>query len=189
MTYFRTSMAPTDPVDVSAAIEQAHAATISIRRQYGLDRFQLGFILHTVHENNLWMGKAESFSHYLQDLRVNSAAARQYMAVARKFIVEFNLPEPIIEALAMCNMSVLYEASKVITAENLEDVLCSLLSLHQRDALQGLREMAPDYDHHRDPPQVNRMVDQFFNLPDDLRIGFLSRIGRKASPAASVTAA
>lgn len=189
MTFFMTSMSTANPADISAAIEQAHLATLSIRRQYGLDRFQLGFILHTVHENSLWMGKAESFSHYLQDLRVNASAARQYMAVAKKFVVELNLPEPIIEALAMCNMSVLYAASKVITEDNLEDVLCSLLALHQRDALQGLREMAPNYDHTRDPPQVNRMVDQFFNLPDDLRIGFLARIGRKKSAVATVAAA
>lgn len=189
MTYFKTSMASADPADISDAIEQAHTMTLSIRRQYGLDRFQLGFILHTVHENSLWMGKAESFAHYLQDLRINTTAARQYMAVAKKFIIELNLPDPIIEALAMCNMTVLYAASKVVNDANLEDILCSLLSLHQRDALQGLREMAPDYDHTRDPPQVNRMVDQFFNLPDDLRIGFLARIGRKKSAVATVAAA
>jgi hypothetical protein len=188
MTFFRTSMSPRDDSDLAAAVEQAHAATTAIRRQYGLDRFQLGFILHTVHENKLWLGKAESFSSYLQELRVNASAARQYMAVAKKFVVDLNLPDSIIEALAMCNMSVLYAASKVINDGNLEEILCSLLSLHQRDALQGLREMAPEYDHDRDPPQVNRMVDQFFDLPDDLRIGFLSRIGRKQGPSAAITA-
>ncbi len=47
MTYFKTSMASADPADISDAIEQAHTMTLSIPRQYGLDRFQLGFILHT----------------------------------------------------------------------------------------------------------------------------------------------
>lgn len=187
MTFFRRSMAPRDDADISAAVEQAHKATIAIRRQYGLDRFQLGYMLHTVHENKLWLGKAESFSSYLQDLRVNASAARQYMTVAKKFIVDLNLPDAILEALAMCNMNVLYAASKVINDDNMEDILCSLLSLHQRDALQGLREMAPEYDHERDPPQVNRMVDQFFTLPDDLRIGFLSRIGRKQGSSAALS--
>lgn len=187
MTFIRTNLAQLKSTDAAEAIEQAHRAAFSIRRQYGLDRLQLGFILHTIHEQKLWVGKAESFSGYLQDLRINSSAARQYMAAAKTFIVDFDFPDAIIEALAMCNMAVLYEATKIITPENAEEVLSSLLVLHQRDALQGLKEMAPDYDFTRDPPAVNRMVDQFYALTDDLRLGFLARIHRKSGQQVAVT--
>lgn len=158
------------------AIEEAHAVTQSIRLQYGQNRIKLGLMLHTIQQARLWVGKAESFSQYLEDLRLNSSAARQYMAVARTFILEHQVSETVLEGLAMCNMGVLYEASKVVTTENLDEIVSSLLVLHQRDALQGLKEMSPAYEHDRDPPYVNRLVSQFYDLPDDLRIAVINRI-------------
>jgi hypothetical protein len=167
-----TSQAP----DVSDLVEQSHQMVLSVRQSYGLARFQLGLLLLTVSEGELWRGKAESMALYLEDIRVNRSSARQLMAVAQKFIVEFKLSDPIIDALACCSITALYRASKIITTDNIAEVLSSLLTLHDRDVLQRFLEMEPGYDPSLPGAKLQGLVGRFYALPDDVRIDFLSRV-------------
>ena len=53
------------------ATEAHWVALNESRRQYGLLRFEMGLHLLAVKEGNLWEGKAESFSRYLEQLHIN----------------------------------------------------------------------------------------------------------------------
>ena len=143
-----------------------------------MSRLELGLLLDTIEERRLWEGKAGSFLEYVDDLRLNRTACRDYMRVARKFIVELQVSNGILEQLAACNMSVLVRAANVINMDNAADVIATILATHQRDALAVLEEFeSPRSQRPRGDPVAN-IFDRFMKLTDDRRIEFLSKLRR-----------
>jgi hypothetical protein len=161
------------------ATEAHWVALNESRRQYGLLRFEMGLHLLAVKEGNLWEGKAESFSRYLEQLHINDSGARQYMRVANKFFLELKISEDMRAELALVGMSQLDRAAKMITKDNQVDVVFALLTLSPRDCDLFLKEMATlergeEFNHSSD---VTKAISNFRQLADDQRIEFLARIG------------
>ena len=146
-------------------------------------RIQMGALLEHIKNENLWEGRAESFPSFLEEERINSTAAYQYMRVARKFFYELKLTDQEFIAISTCNMGILDLASQVITAENKDEIIAILSVLSERDSKQVLAEMwdkekSPKDSEKRSKP-VNRALDLFRGLPDDQRIEFMAAIKPK----------
>lgn len=153
------------------------------RRRFGAARFEMGAVLSTIHEHELWRGKATSFATFLEDAKINSSAGYQYMRVARVFFFGLGLTAEEIDELASVPMSLLDLAAKVVTPENAYDVLGLLTTLNERDARTAIEEMIagmppPEIDEGglRLSPRVARLYAGFRDLPDDQRIEFMHRL-------------
>jgi hypothetical protein len=84
-------------VRVTALDAQAQRAEIladyrRARMKFGLARLELGARLHLIQENGLWEGLAENWGTFLAEENINPHAARQYAAVAKKFVFELDQP-------------------------------------------------------------------------------------------------
>lgn len=148
------------------------------KRQFGEARFEIGRLLHHIRERNLWRGKARSFAEYLEAERLNPNAARQYMRVAKKLVIELQLDDTTLAELADVNMSTLDQAARVINPLNADAVLAKLTSLSERDAKYELSQMEPaPFQADRPAPEVAKLMAQFQLLPHELRIEALTRLG------------
>lgn len=157
-------------------VERSYQMVRQVRQRYGMSRLELGLLLDTVQEQQLWKGKADSFWEYVDDLRLNRNACRSYMNVARKFIVELGVSDVMLAQLAGCNMAVLDKAANVMTVDNVEEVINAVLALHQRDALTALKEIDPLTDHRSKGSDAAKLFGRYMQLPDDARIEFLNRV-------------
>lgn len=152
------------------------------QQRFGSARFEMGAILSTIHEHDLWRGRATSFTAFLEDAKINASAGYQYMRVAKVFFFGMGLTAEEIDEIAMVSMSVLDLAAKVATQDNIHDVLVLLTTLNERDARTVLEEMLagkPPVQAEEKPntsPKVARLYDGFRKLPDDQRIEFLHKL-------------
>lgn len=151
-------------------------ALVKAQREFGVARFKLGLILSSIKENELWRGRAESFSGFLEESKINSSAARQYMLVASK-LMEFNLTEREIEELAMVNMSTLEKACAVMDAGNHREILDLILMLSERDAKHELDLIQKPVPKGKQDPKVRKILAEFRHLPHELRIETMTSLG------------
>lgn len=150
------------------------------QRELGLARLELGTLLEVFKNNDsLWRGRAESFNGFLEEERISADGARQFMRIAKKYVLELGLSDEILAELACVNFRILDMAAKVITTENKEEVLAMVIALGERDARVALAELGEEVTGTKHeagmPKEVSSLLRRFRALPDDLRATFLSQ--------------
>lgn len=153
------------------------------QRELGLARFELGTLLEVFRTNeSLWRGRAESFSSFLEEERIQADGARQFMRVAKRYVLDLGLDDQMLATLACVNFRILQLAAKTITHENQDDVLAMIVALGERDAKAALLEMT---DVESKPTsmttmstEVKALMRRFRDLPDDQRVEFMSQFNR-----------
>lgn len=145
----------------------------------GMTRLEIGAQLELLRETGEWAGYANTFHEFLEDLRINSTAAYQWMRIARRLVGEMKLSEAELASVAMVNMRILDHAARVITYENRDEVLAAIVSLNERDARVALeaKEEEGTTPRKRISKRVRKMMDDYFELPDDMRHEFAQSIG------------
>ena len=156
-----------------ATSDPVHALRAA-RQKYGLARLHMGVLLEHIRNSNGWEGHAESFTGFLEELRINQSAAYQYMRVARRFFFEMPLPDAALTEMCMANISTLDLASRVANEENLAEVVSIVTALNERDAKTSLEEMlnaeATGEEGAKREPRLAKVLRLYRELPDDQRI-------------------
>lgn len=165
------------------------------QRAFGMARLELGAMLETFRENpELWKGRASSFPAFLEEERIQSNGAHQFMKVAKAFVFEQALSNEELEDIATANFRILGLAAKIITKENREDVIALLSALSERDARAALLEMGATEQGYQESgsafstiqaPPVKALMRKFRELPDDQRLEFLGQLAPKKGTAQS----
>ncbi|MFB0936405.1 MAG: hypothetical protein QMB52_11595 [Propionivibrio sp.] len=156
------------------------------QRELGLARFELGTLLEVFKNNDsLWRGRAESFHGFLEEERISADGARQFMRIAKKYVLELGLSDEMLAELACVNFRILDMAAKVITPENKEEVLALVIALGERDARVALAEFGDEAtgNQHESgvPKEVQSLLRRFRALPDDFRATFLGQFRQQRS--------
>lgn len=148
------------------------------RLEFGMVRMRMGSYLTLIKDNKLWRGVAENWESFLAAENLNVHAARQYMAVARKYIFDMDLPEETLGKLSMAGIGALEKAGKVINDENQSDMIDVLTSLSEKDAIQRIIEMSGEDESSSDKPtlRVLKMLRDFYDMPPDLQVDFLGKV-------------
>lgn len=155
------------------------------QRAFGKSRFEIGVLLNEIKEQGYWKGRASSFGAFLEEERINSSAAYQYMRVTKKLFGDMKFTDREFEKISTANMGNLELACQVICEDNKGELMDILTALGERDARQELLErldvFQPLMTNNVTPKvkrsqQVNRVLNSFFDLPDDQRIEFLEAI-------------
>ena len=164
------------------------------QRTLGMARFELGTLLEVFRTNDkLWGGRAETFRSFLEEERIQADGAKQFMRVAKKYVLDLRLDEDTLGELACVNFRILDLAAKIITPENHEGVLAMVLALGERDARVALAELADGDNTSQSAHQMNRdvwsLLRRFRDLPDDQRSEFMVQLTRKPRQDAARTQA
>jgi len=159
------------------------------QRAFGMARLELGAMLETFRTNpELWKGRASSFPAFLEEERIQSNGASQFMKVAKAFVFDHALSNDELEEIATANFRILSLAAKIITKENRDDVIALLAVLGERDARAALIEMGANGQDGenggsdftpRPAAPVNALMRKFRELPDDQRLEFLGQLAPK----------
>lgn len=92
------------------------------RLRFGVTRIEIGAILCTVSDEELWQGRAQSFREYLAAENIRPEQARSYMKVARKVFHELEMPDLHINRLARMSMKTLEKAVDLMDRHNALDL-------------------------------------------------------------------
>ena len=154
------------------------------QRELGLKRFELGTLLEVFKNNDsLWRGRAESFHGFLEEERISADGAKQFMRIAKKYVLELELQDEILAQLACVNFRILDMAAKIITPENKDEILAIVIALGERDARFALAELSEDSATEQPnggvPKEVHSLLRRFRALPDDLRSTFMAQFGNR----------
>lgn len=172
-------MQPLDEATQVALILRGYRET---RMEFGLSRMKLGAHLSVIRRQRLWEGIAESWEAFLGSENINPQAARQYIAVADKFIYDLQLTDDTLRKLAGAGISALEKAARVINDDNKDDILASLISLSDRDAVQRIIEIASGIEDSK-PEQASlrvlKMLREYYALPPDMQMDFRNRLPAK----------
>ena len=156
----------------------------SLRASFSMTRLEIGALLYLVRTHKLWRGKARSFSALLEDVHLNASAVRLWMKVAYKFYFELGANTKQLSELSGANMRSLSMAADVATKQNLPELITKLTTLSERDFKHEVLQM-PRTSAMSSAPRANvrvqRLVDDFYDLPDDLRIEVLHRLTRRSA--------
>ena len=158
------------------------------RTRFGVARMELGARLHLAREHRLWEGVAESWESFLAAENINPNAARQYMTVARKFVLELQLPAPVLERLCAAGITALERAARAMTPDNQAKMVALLSVLPEGDAVQRIIELgareAPSGESGAAELRVVRLVREYMQLPPDLQGRFRDRIAQRRAATA-----
>jgi hypothetical protein len=171
-------------LDFEAQAETILRAFARTRMEFGLKRIELGTYLAIIRDSELWKGRAESWEAFLAENNLNPNAMRQYMRVARKFVLEMKLSEEALCKLAMAGITALEKAISVISEDNQDEIIASLTSLSERDAIQRIVELSTDADPapHKATMRVLSLLKQYHNMPPDLQVEFREKLGLMPVP-------
>lgn len=178
--------APTaDSKDAEAILNIA----ILAREDFGRSRLEIGCALLTIKRLELWKGRADTFNSYLaSELKLNSAAARQYMTIAEAFLTNkegqwVDVSNETINILACASMRALEKAAALWNKADQVAILGILDTLSEADACEELDAMrAQLIDPNWAPvpanldPRVRRVLAGFHGLPPDLRAAIFSEL-------------
>lgn len=153
----------------------AFGALAQARVRFGRARLEMGIYLEQIRRSEAWRLRSDTFARFLEEERVNESAAYQYMRVARRFAFELPVDDATMAELAMVSMSILDQAAKIVTAENLDEILAVVTTLSERDALVALDEIAQQQNPSSQPaqrrePRVAKVLRLYRELADDERI-------------------
>lgn len=172
---------PAAPVKKPPPIDRKQAIYDRLRdarNRFGLIRLEMGILLDQIHKEKIWEGRAATFGAFLEEERINTSSAYDFMRVARKFFFELQLSDEEFNSIASVNMGILSLASQVITKDNKDEVIGYITVLSERDAKQVLLELIDETcavtkpDKPKRSQQVNKALRVFRDLPDDQRIEF-----------------
>src|SRR4051794_29660157 len=115
--------------------------TTRVHRHIGFQRIRMGTMLCVLEETGDWRGRtdARSFRGFLLEEGIHPQAARQYMKVARKFVLELDIPSQDLLAMSRASMRVLCAAADVATRENLAELVSIIANLPRAEALEEMR--------------------------------------------------
>lgn len=157
-----------------AHAQAAFAAIAAARQRFGQARIEMGIFLEHIRRTEAWRLRNESFAAFLEEERINDSAAYQYMRVARRFVFELAVSDAALAELALVNIGTLDLAVRVVTPENLDEVLAIVTTLSERDARVELEAMAPQAGDTaaapRREPRLQKLLRLYRELPDDQRI-------------------
>jgi len=166
-------------------VETALAEITTIHAEFGIARLRLGALLFAVKNKSLWRGKASTFNEFLESENIRYSAANQYMKVAQKLIIELQLNDHLLSIASRISMTTLLKVCSKITRANALDMVHYLDGLSDRDAKQALDEfesrLEPLNAKREISHKVKRMVNDFYKLPNDLRIEFLEAMRMSGS--------
>lgn len=162
-------------------VETLHYMVEQMQHNFGMTRIKLGALLLSVKHHELWAGRAQNFGEYLESLKIQPLAARQYMIVAENLIFRLKLNSRQLESAARASMTTLVTACGIMTTQNADEVISILETLSDRDAKHVLR----NFDTYHEPlqqkehahPRISKLAREFYELPNDLRLEFMQRIG------------
>jgi len=149
------------------------------RMHFGLSRIKMGSYLHIIQENRLWEGKAESWSAFLSSENLQPNAVRQYISVAKVYVFDLDLSDIVLAKLSMAGISAMEKASRVINEENKEEIIATLTSLAEKDAVQRIIELSVSTEDGRSSTsemRVLRLLKEFYGLPSDMQMDFKEKL-------------
>jgi hypothetical protein len=139
----------------------------------------MGLVLENVRSTKSWKFRNESFRAFLEEECIQESSAYLYMRVARRFFLELQIEDHVVAALASVSMNTLDVAAKIVTKENLEDVVAILTSLTDRDARAELEVLVPRRNGEApsdQPAQLKKILALYRTLPEDQRIDFRNEV-------------
>lgn len=165
----------------------------TVQREFGLARMELGMLLEVFKTNeDLWRGRAQSFGAFLEEERIHSAAAAQFMKVAKCFVIDMALSNSELADIATANWRILEVATRIITPENRDDVLAILSALGEKDARAALEDFeankAPLTAPRKRAKAVDSVMRKYRDLPQDQQIDFLREVAPRKHEQRSQTA-
>lgn len=151
------------------------------QRDLGMARLEIGTILSLIEQNEvLWKGRAASFPAFLEEERIQYNGAKQFMKVAKKFVLDLALSNAELEEISTANFRILELAAKIATPENKDEIVALVGALGERDARAALEDMAEGEETtlnvHAVAKSVRSLMRKFHELPDDYRSSFLSKV-------------
>jgi hypothetical protein len=185
-------MTHSNTTDASNAAD-LYQLTTRVHRHIGFQKIRMGAMLCVLEETGEWRGRtaARSFRGFLLEEGIHPQAARQYMKVAQKFVLEMELPSQDLLAMSRASMRVLCAAADVATPDNLAELVSIVASLPRPDALEEIRERFGSG--HADRLQteavsrpVGKILSEVGELTQIQRAELFSRLGiQPSSPFAS----
>jgi len=166
-------------------IEHVISAVSEAQSDFGMIRLRLGALLLAVKQKDMWRGRAASFNEYLESEKIKLSAANQYMKVAEKLLFELKISDEQLQAISKCSMTTLVKASQMMTRENKDEVISILDTLSDRDANHSIA----NFEEHQKPlqeprktgPAAQKILNEFFRLPNDERVNVIRQISGRAS--------
>ncbi|SNT36300.1 hypothetical protein SAMN06265795_12925 [Noviherbaspirillum humi] len=158
-----------------------------VHRHIGFQKIRLGAMLCVLEESGEWRGRtaASSFRGFLQEEGIYPQAARQYMKVARKFILELDMSPEQLRAVSRASMRVLCAAADVATRDNLDELVDLVATLPRPEAMEEIRLRFGGGESAEAPfsKPVGRILNEVGELTQTQRAELFSRLGMRTASA------
>lgn len=120
--------------------DDLYVLTTRVHRHIGFQKIRMGAMLCVLEDTGEWRGRtaASSFRGFLAEEGIHPQAARQYMKVARKFVLELKISSHDLLAISRASMRVLCAAADVATQENLGELAGIIAALPRPEALEEI---------------------------------------------------
>lgn len=174
-------------------IADLYQLTTRVHRHIGFQKIRLGALLCVLEQTGDWQGRtaARSFRGFLLEEGIHPQAARQYMKVAQKFVLQLDIPYQDLLAISRASMRVLCAAADVATPDNLGELVGIIATLPRPEALEEIQaRYAPAHTDDLQTQAVSRPVGKILSEVGELtqlqRAELFSSLGiRSRSPSAS----
>jgi hypothetical protein len=180
----------------SSMASDLYQLTGRIHRHIGFQKIRMGAMLCVLEETGDWQGRtaARSFRGFLLEEGIHPQAARQYMKVARKFILELEISREDLLAISRASMRVLCAAADVATPDNLVELVDILATLPRPEALDEIRsrfvvEPADEVQARMISKPVGKILSEVGELTQMQRAELFSRLGMHFSSPPAANAA
>jgi hypothetical protein len=155
-----------------------------VHRHIGFQKVRMGAMLCVLEDTGDWRGRtaAQTFRGFLMEEGIYPQAARQYMKVARKFILELEISKEDLLAISRASMRVLCAAAEVATRDNLAELVDLIVTLPRPEAMEEIKvRFGFDPDAAPKVPLVSRPVGKILSEVGELtqlqRAELFSRLG------------
>lgn len=162
--------------------------TTQVHRHIGFQKIRMGAMLCVLEDAGEWRGRtaARSFRGFLVEEGIHPQAARQYMKVARKFVLELEIPNQDLLAMSRASMRVLCAAADVATHDNLAELVSIVATLPRPEALEEIRvrfASSPAQDAEENPLSrpVGRILSEVGELTQMQRAELFSRLAIRST--------
>jgi hypothetical protein len=125
----------------NSAQTDLYQLTSRVHRHIGFQKIRMGAMLCVMEETGEWRGRtaAQTFRGFLLEEGIHPQAARQYMKVARKFILELEISKDDLLAISRASMRVLCAAAEVATHDTLSELIDLIVSLPRPEAMEEIQ--------------------------------------------------
>ncbi|NEX63091.1 hypothetical protein [Noviherbaspirillum galbum] len=158
--------------------------TTRVHRHIGFQKIRMGAMLCVLEDTGDWRGRAaaQTFRGFLLEEGIHPQAARQYMKVARRFILELEISKDDLLTISRASMRVLCAAAEVASEENLAELIDLIATLPRPEAMEEIK-VRYGYDDRARPqvPEISRPVGKILSDMGELthlqRAELFSRLG------------